>query len=80
MQLVSTSLHGAPAVTLFLIRNSILQLLPICIIWILPDTRAEQREWRDSGRREFWGGAILLGVVVFSLMFSIVFNFTIVFT
>lgn len=56
------------------ILTSFLQLLPLCLLWILPDSREEQRKLRDSGETSWWGGFILASVVGASLIVTITLN------
>jgi MFS family permease len=54
------------------ILTSVLQLFPLCMVWLLPDSKEEQRKLRDSGERSHNAGAILLTVVVLSLVGTII--------
>jgi hypothetical protein len=61
------------------ILTSCLQVVPLALIWVLPDSREEQRILRDSGERSWWGGFILSLVIAISLLGSIVFNVVLIF-
>jgi hypothetical protein len=54
------------------ILTSCLQLFPLCLVWLLPDSKEEQRKLRDSGETNQTAGAILLTVVVLSLIGTII--------
>ncbi len=58
---------------------SILQLLPLVLIHILPDTREEQRKLRDSGDRSVVGSTVLAVVLVVSLVGTIALNIILIF-
>ena len=52
--------------------TSCLQLFPLCLVWLLPDSKEEQRKLRDSGETSHTAGAILLSVVIISLIGTII--------
>jgi len=54
--------------------TSFLQLLPLSLLFILPNSRAEQRILRDSGEKSWLGGVVLLAVVVASIVITIIYN------
>lgn len=60
--------------------TSFLQVVPLALVWILPDSRHEQRILRDSGVRSWWGGMGLVSVIICSLLGTIIFNSILIFT
>jgi hypothetical protein len=45
--------------------DSLLQLVPLVLIWMLPDTKAEQRKLIDDGEKsELYGGILTITVLV----------------
>ena len=52
--------------------HSILQLVPLCLIWMLPDTKIEQRKLIDDGEKNEFYGAILTITVLVSLVVVII--------
>ena len=51
---------------------SLLQLVPLFFVWLLPDSKAEQKKLRDSGESDYNSGAFLLAVVSLSLVGTII--------
>jgi len=53
------------------ILTSCLQVAPLLIVWILPDSKEEQRKLRDSGVSNYQAGLTLLIVLIVSLLVTI---------
>jgi len=53
------------------ILTSCLQVFPLCLVWILPDTKEEQRKLRDAGDTNYEAGLTLLIVIATSLLVTI---------
>lgn len=47
---------------------SLLQLVPLLFVWLLPDSKVEQKKLRDSGDSDYYSGVLLLAVVSLSLV------------
>lgn len=56
------------------ILTSILQLMPIALVFLLPATRKEQIDLIESGQRSFLGGLVLSLTVGASLLFTVGLN------
>ena len=52
----------------FFVFYSCCQLFPLILVWLLPDSKEEQRKLRDSGESDRTNGIILVCVVIFSLI------------
>ena len=53
------------------ILTSCLQVFPLVLVWILPDSKEEQRKLRDSGVSNHNAGLTLLIVLILSLIITI---------
>ena len=53
------------------ILTSLLQLVPLALVWMLPDTKAEQKALLESNERSALYGGLLLGTSVFCLVATI---------
>eukprot|EP01033_Poteriospumella_lacustris_P007168 gene7168-5160_t len=56
----------------------LIQLVPLFLVRFSPGTRMEQQELIDSGEKSVIGGALLLGYIVTSLLFTVALNFTLI--
>eukprot|EP01038_Epipyxis_sp_PR26KG_P011220 gene11220-15055_t len=56
------------------ILTSCLQLSPMLLVFILPDTRAEQQRLRDSGEKNWKGGFTLFIVLTLSLIITVTYS------
>ena len=61
------------------ILTSLLQLFPLCFVWLLPDSRIEQMKLKNSGDTSRTGGAVLASVICVSLVAAIVISVTLIF-
>jgi len=57
-------------ITKLTILTSLLQLSPIILVRLLPDSKEEQAALRDAGEKSWWGGFWLSIVVVLSLIIT----------
>lgn len=56
------------------ILTSILQFLPIFLVYLLPNTKEEQKKLRDDGETYYWGGFNLGITVIVSFVFTVGLN------
>ena len=54
------------------ILTTCLSVFPLCMVWVLPDSKEELRCLRDAKETSVVGGAVLLAVVGVSLVATIV--------
>lgn len=56
------------------ILTSCLQVLPLSLVWMLPDSKAEQRKLLRCGVSDFYCGLTLAIVITLSLIITIALN------
>jgi len=61
------------------ILTSVIQTLPIVLVFLIPNNRAEHQREIDKGVTSFWGGFILATVIFLSLTFTLAVNFSLLF-
>ncbi|CAN0040329.1 unnamed protein product [Heterosigma akashiwo] len=52
--------------------TSVLQVLPMGLLWLIPGSPAEQRELQKSDSSNFWGGFLFLAVLFGSLVWTVI--------
>lgn len=57
-------------ITKLTILTSFLQLSPIILVYLLPDSKEEQAALRDAGEKSWWGGLCMTIVVILSLIIT----------
>ena len=61
------------------ILTSVLQIVPLALVWMLPDTKKEQKELLEGGEKSALWGGILLGVAIFCLIATITISVVLIF-
>jgi hypothetical protein len=61
------------------ILTSLLQIAPICLVFILPDSKDEVYRLIKSGGSSYNAGLILLIVIIVSLLVTIIVNVVLIF-
>jgi hypothetical protein len=67
--------NGLIYLTLFI---CICQVLPFGLLFFSPASRAEQQALIDSGINSEIGGGIMIGFIIFTLLFSLILNFALI--
>lgn len=76
MYIYSGDFRGMAKLTILL---SIIHILPLSLVWLLPDTREEQRALRDGREKSNLGGTVLLSTIVVSIFFTVLVDMYFVF-
>jgi hypothetical protein len=58
---------------------SLLHLVPLLFVWLLPDSKEEQKKLRESGDSNFTAGCILATIVVLSLIGTLIVSISLIF-
>jgi len=58
---------------------SVIHVLPLGLVWLLPDTREEQRRLCESREQSAFAGGILLTTILSSIAFVVVVDVTLAF-
>lgn len=61
------------------ILTSFIQTLPIVLVFLIPANRTQHQKEIDQGVTSFWAGFVLAMVILFSLVFTLAVNFSLLF-
>jgi hypothetical protein len=60
--------------------TSVISIVPIALVWLLPESKEELIALKKSGDKSVVGGSVVLAVLSLSIIFTVVLNLYILLT